>query len=688
MMVLRKKVSFGLLGSALLLTFFISRSLTAREPASSSSERILLKFKPTVSNEAAKAFLEHFGARSQRVIANTGVHVLELPPFANEAALIGTLRSEAEVEFAELDRMVRPSTITPNDPYFYNQPLSEISVPSAWDTTTGSSAVVIAFVDTGVDSTHEDLASKIVSGWNVYNNNSDTSDAGNGHGTWSAGTAAEITNNGLGAAGVCWNCRIMPVRVSDSTGWASMSNIASGITWAADHGARIVNIGFGVDNDPTVMAAAQYLQSRGGVAIAASGNDGLFSSSPDNPYIITVSAIGPFGVPSYANTGNNLDLVAPACNWVATPPGKYYSYSACGTSISSAFVAGVAGLMVSWKPSLTPADITRALQQSADDKGAAGWDSATGWGEVNAARALGQSGSGGTDTTAPSVSVVSPANGAMLAGTVTLSASASDNVGVSSVSFSVAGSTVCTTTAPYSCNWNSASIANGGYYTLTATARDAAGNTNSSSISVWVNNAGDTTPPTISITAPGDGSTVSGPFWITANATDNVGVNAVQVTVDGNVACGLSTAPWSCYWNSATVPNGWHTIQATAWDAVGNGAVSTVSVYSNNADSIPPSISITSPGDGATVSGLVTISVYATDNVGVSSVQIRVDGNAVCGLSAGPWSCSWDSTKVTNATHSIQATAWDAVGNGANSSSISVTVSNTVTNGNNNRRKK
>src|SRR5258708_17057063 len=92
--------------------------------------------------------------------------------------------------------------------------LPKISAPAAWSTNTGSSAVIIASVDTGVDSTHEDFSSKLVAGWNVVDGNTNTTDLVN-HGTEAAGTAAEGTNNGIGSAAVCWGCMIMPVRVTD-----------------------------------------------------------------------------------------------------------------------------------------------------------------------------------------------------------------------------------------------------------------------------------------------------------------------------------------------------------------------------------------------------------------------------------------------------------------------------------------
>ena len=148
---------------------------------------------------------------------------------------------------------------------------------------------------------------KMVAGWNIYDNNSDSRDV-YGHGTKVAGTVAAAGNNGAGVASVAWSCWIMPVRISDPTGWATYSDIASGLTWAADHGARVANISYKVTTSSTVTAAAQYFQGRGGVVASSAGNDALFDASADNPYIITVSATDPNdALYSWSSTGNNVD---------------------------------------------------------------------------------------------------------------------------------------------------------------------------------------------------------------------------------------------------------------------------------------------------------------------------------------------------------------------------------------------
>src|SRR5204863_8960077 len=111
--------------------------------------------------------------------------------------------------------------VIPNDPYYTNWEwhLQKISAPTAWNVTTGSN-IIIAIIDTGVNPSHPDLASKLVAGWNFYSNNSDTSDV-YGHGTAVAGTAAAVSKNGLGVTSVCWGCWIMPIRVGDNSGLAT-----------------------------------------------------------------------------------------------------------------------------------------------------------------------------------------------------------------------------------------------------------------------------------------------------------------------------------------------------------------------------------------------------------------------------------------------------------------------------------
>jgi pseudomonalisin len=193
---------------------------------------------------------------------------------------------------------------------------------------------------------------------------------------------------------------------------------------------------------------------------------------------------------------------------------------------------------------------------------------------------------GGGDTTPPTTSITAPANGATVSGTVSVTASASDNVGVTKVEFYLDSALKSTsTTSPYSWSFNTTTVANGSH-TLQTKAYDAAGNVGSSAtISVTVSNStGDTTPPTTSITAPANGATISATVSVTASASDNVGVTKVEFYLDGALKSTSTTSPYSWSFNTTTVANGSHTLQSKAYDAAGNiGSSATISVTVSNA---------------------------------------------------------------------------------------------------------
>jgi hypothetical protein len=187
----------------------------------------------------------------------------------------------------------------------------------------------------------------------------------------------------------------------------------------------------------------------------------------------------------------------------------------------------------------------------------------------------------------------------------------------------------------------------------------------------------DATPPSVSITSPTNGSTVSGTVNILVSASDNVAVSSVSLTVDGTIIGTSSTAPYSFSW---TTSSGSHTLVATAKDAAGNSASNTITISQNTvtSDITPPSVSIVSPANGSSVSGTVNVSVGASDNVGVKSVSLNVDGTLISTLSSSPYNFSWNTSNIADGTHSLTATATDAAGN-SNSFSISVSKNTVVT---------
>jgi hypothetical protein len=196
----------------------------------------------------------------------------------------------------------------------------------------------------------------------------------------------------------------------------------------------------------------------------------------------------------------------------------------------------------------------------------------------------------------------------------------------------------------------------------------------------------DSTPPAVNVTAPTSGATVSGSgVVLTANASDNVGVAGVQFKVDGNnVGSEVTSSPYSVTWNSIATTNGSHVITAVARDSANNSTTSspvTVTV-SNVVDTTPPTISITAPSGGATVTGSnVVATANASDNVGIAGVQFKLDGtNLQSEDTSSPYSITWDTLAVANGSHTITAVARDGAGNTTTSSSVSVTVSNTAAN--------
>ena len=199
--------------------------------------RILVQFKPTATAEQVRSAVSAANAQLLGEIPHSGVKVLKLSANASEAAVAAAFGKRAEIAFAKLDERRQPDA-TPSDPSYASQwHLPKIAAPTAWDTTTGSTSVIVAICDTGCDPTHPDLASRYVAGWNFYDNNNNTADV-YGHGTATAGTAAAAGNNGAGGSGVAWNCKIMPCRISGTYGYATYSAAASALTWAADHGAE------------------------------------------------------------------------------------------------------------------------------------------------------------------------------------------------------------------------------------------------------------------------------------------------------------------------------------------------------------------------------------------------------------------------------------------------------------------
>jgi hypothetical protein len=526
-----------------------------------------------------------------RKMGQSNVHIVDLPAGKSESAVAAMLAKHPSLKFAELDRRVKVSAAV-NDPYVGSEwHLGKIGANSAWDTTQGA-GVIIAILDSGVDASHADLAPNLVAGYNVYDGNTNTADVC-GHGTAVAGAAAASTNNGIGVAGVAGQAKIMPVRIAyldaaSNSCYAYYSTIASGVTYAADHGARLANVSYaGVAGSAAIQSAGQYLKGKGGLLVVAAGNNGIDENLAPTTSLITVSATDSGDAKtSWSSYGSFVSLSAPGAGiWTTTKGGAYQGWN--GTSFASPVAAGVAALMMAARPALDAAQIEQLIFSSSVDLGAAGRDPLFGHGRVNAAAAV-QAALNfvvALDTQAPSASISAPLASSSVSGLVAVNVSASDNVGVARVELKVNGTVVATdSSAPFGFSWDSTGVANG-MATLVATAYDAAGNVaSSSSVAVNVANtvvvvAKDTTAPTLVISNPVAGS-VSGTVSVSLSASDNSGAAGIKQTllIDGVQKASGTGGSLAYSWNTRKLTAGTHTVTAVATDAAGNKSSVTVTV--------------------------------------------------------------------------------------------------------------
>ena len=544
--------------------------------------RILVMPRAGMPDAAMDKILKEQGGGKARRVGKSELRIVDLPT-GNEKRMVEHLKRNPHIEFAELDRIVPPELVS-NDPFLGSEwHLSKIGALTAWDTASGV-GVTVAILDTGVDGSHPDLSSRMVPGWNVFDNNSNTADV-YGHGTKVAGTAAAAFNNSIGVAGVAGSAKIMPIRISATNGGASLSAMAQGLTWAADNGARVANISYVCADSPTVLSAASYFKSKGGLVTSAAGNYSVQESFAATSAMIPVSSVDSSDVKASSSSyGPYVSMSAPGVGIYTTTSGGGYT-SVSGTSFASPVTAGTVALMMAANSALSNTVIEGLLYSNAVDLGVPGRDALYGYGRVNAAGAVlaAKASVSSVDSTAPNASITAPLSFSTVTGLVPVNISASDNVGVTKVELRVNGILVSTDTlAPFAFSWNSAVVANG-MNNLVATAYDAAGNANNSApVDVNVSNTAtvDTQAPVIVISNPVDGSQVTGMVGIRVSVSDNGDTTGIKQTlyIDGQVVTSSSGALLTYNWNSRKASSGSHTIQAVAHDVAGNTTARSVTV--------------------------------------------------------------------------------------------------------------
>ncbi|WP_434044468.1 MULTISPECIES: S8 family serine peptidase [Sorangium] len=278
------------------------------------------------------------------------------------SATLQRLARDPRVEAAEPLARVRASFVA-NDPLLKDQwHMARVGAERAWDFATGR-GVTVAVVDTGIAcETHgpfvkaPDLAStECVEGWNFVTKTNHANDD-QGHGTHVAGTIAQSTNNGIGAAGLAFHARLMPVKVLNESGWGTTADVADGIRWAADNGAHVINLSLGGPrNSKVLQSAIDHAISRGAVVVAAAGNTGGRVQYPGaSDGVIGVSATDANDkIARFSSRGQGVDVAAPGVNVTQQTicnrgrgdcDAPYPAYN--GTSMAAPHVAGAAALLV------------------------------------------------------------------------------------------------------------------------------------------------------------------------------------------------------------------------------------------------------------------------------------------------------------------------------------------------------
>ncbi len=374
---------------------------------------ILVKFKPAVKKKDIDRINRDFRVQIKEKLRGKNIYCLKIHPSKTINEMVEKYRRNPNVEFAEPNYIISAFAVPPPDDTYYLSDdqwgIEQIRAPQAWNIETGTKSVVIAILDTGVDHDHIDLDGNMWTDDNDchgydYVNKDDNPDDDNidSHGTRCAGIAAAVTDNNEGIAGVSWESEIMAVKVLNQNGEGEVKWVYDGIYYAADNRAKIISMSLGTEyGSPQIETwreAVNYAYSKGCLLVAASGNDNKRYVAYPAAYekVIAVGASDDNDNRcNFSNYGPELDVVAPGSGILSTvwegmgrvEFNNNYDYE-WGTSMSVPFVSGLAALIWSHNPDLTNSGVRDVIGSSADDIPPGGKDKYTGYGRINAERAL------------------------------------------------------------------------------------------------------------------------------------------------------------------------------------------------------------------------------------------------------------------------------------------------------------
>ncbi|MEK7559416.1 MAG: S8 family serine peptidase [Patescibacteria group bacterium] len=440
-------------------------------------------------------------------------YTVELTDTNSLSEAYADIKKDPAIESVQWNYEYKPALVPNDTDYSVQWSLPRTQSPQGWDITTGSPSAVIAVIGTGVRWDHEDLAGNIwantgesndgldndgngyiddTRGWDFQQNDNNPMDQ-NGHETAVAGVAAAVTNNSTGITGVCWSCRIMPLRVDFTS-----EQVASAINYAVNKGAKIIVMSFG-NYDPATYGADTVVETainngvaQGVLMISSAGNDNV--NTPNYPSalsnVIGVAATDQDDLrATFSNWGTWVDVAAPGAGLRTTSLSSYNNVT--GTSVASGFVAGVAGLLYSQSPALSVSEATSAIISTAD---AITPDQVIGSGRVNTLKALQASAPTPIptftptptpsptpipDTTPPTGSITNPRSPARVGVnlSINIKANATDSAGIQKVEFYIDGNLVSTdTSAPYQHTWSTTGLALGSTHPISAKAYDTSNN--------------------------------------------------------------------------------------------------------------------------------------------------------------------------------------------------------------------
>ncbi|MHB8840406.1 MAG: S8 family peptidase [Candidatus Aquicultor sp.] len=356
---------------------------------------MIVKLKASYSSKFLEKANKKMQAQSIAAANSDGAQLIKLPQAMSVDRALQEYRKLPCIEYAE-PNYVRHVLDVPNDEYYsYQWAIPEVGVPAFWNSLpSASTEITVAVIDSGVDYDHPDLTGKIIKGYDFVNRDNDPMDD-LGHGTFVAGLIAANANNDIGIAGIAPMAKILAVKAINDEGSCNDYDVAQALTYAVDHGAKVINMSFGGPGQSwTLKRALTYAHQQGCIMVSSAGND-----STDEPYypasegtVFAVSALDDNDeLAVFSNYGPSIDIAAPGVDIVSTcydgNEGSCYAI-ASGTSAAAPIVSGVVAMLASTHPNYTFSQLRRLILRSTRDLGEEGRDDYFGYGLIDAGKAV------------------------------------------------------------------------------------------------------------------------------------------------------------------------------------------------------------------------------------------------------------------------------------------------------------